>query len=171
MMQISYESFIPSSRSTASKLPQESPKHTTPPTVTEISWSTWMSSLCLVGLIHIKKPEVSCWGYEIFLEHLTLHLLRNKIIKVNITRSARFSCVEELATSQITSLFLQYTLAIMWLYSHKVRWAEVTSTLYRNLYWWTRNDVERRQKNEVSGPSSEKLARAEPLWCHMTEKQ
>lgn len=45
---------------------------------------------------HIKKPEVSLWGYETFFKHLFLYLCRSKIFKnkVNPKRSTRFDGLE-----------------------------------------------------------------------------
>lgn len=73
--------------------------------------------------------------------------------KVNMKKvSIWFSELEDLDTDQITSLILLYTQVIIGIYSNKDRLAGVTSALHRNLYWWAKNNVEKLQKYEVSGP-------------------
>lgn len=60
-MGISYESFIPSSKSTASKLPWESPECTSLPALREISLSGLFERLlrALEVVTHRKMPEIS----------------------------------------------------------------------------------------------------------------
>ena len=64
--------------------------------------------------------------------------------------STRFG--EQLVADQMTILFLRYSRAITRISSNKARLAEAASAQHRDLYRWTKNGVERRQKDEVSGP-------------------
>lgn len=79
--EISYESLMPSPRKVISKLPQHSPEHTIPPAFGRYPCLLDGLPYALAVVTHIKKPEVSLWSHETFLKHLSLYLLRNKIIK------------------------------------------------------------------------------------------
>ena len=59
MKEISYESFMPSPRNAAFKLPQASPEHTIAPALGRYPYLLEGCPYNLEAVTHIKKPEVS----------------------------------------------------------------------------------------------------------------
>lgn len=106
-----YESFLPSPRSTASKLPPENPVHSTPSTFSKISLSgpMYRSSLCPKGC-NLKKEIrdffLRLWDQDALGTSASVLIQKEyNWNKVNIKRYTRFSELEELAANHIRASF------------------------------------------------------------------
>lgn len=115
--EISNESFMPSPRSTASKLPKDNPEDTTLPTFREMSLSTRSLPHALETVTHVKTPEVFLWGSVTFFKHLSLYFCRNKILKTKSTQKGQQYSVGR--RSWPASLFPLSTQTVTWATQHQ----------------------------------------------------